>query len=247
MNGVSRLLKRVADRLYKSAAATSILELNKEIASKNQIAELEPLLVATIQQAWTQGRTIDLTAIGYGPDPWHKGKHFCDTPSSYYFFLAGLVRSQHCKRIVEIGTHYGGSTNSMLCGIADQKEAQIVTVDITDINPLLHQRAGITKLTADANSEAVIKLMILMMGDAPIDLLYVDADHNFLPTITNLALYIFLLRPRFVVIDDILLNEEMRSFWNAICATQGTMAINCVDVIPEIREKNVGFGLLRLG
>jgi predicted O-methyltransferase YrrM len=118
MNGVSRLIHRVGDRLYKSAAATSILEL-----------------------------------------------------SSYYFFLAGLVRSQHCKRILEIGIHYRGSSNSMLCGIADQKEAQIVTVDITDINPQLHQTAGITELTADANSEAVIKLLILMMGDAPIDLL----------------------------------------------------------------------------
>jgi cephalosporin hydroxylase len=134
----------------------------------------------------------------------------------------------------------------MLQGIADQSQARIVTVDITDLNPALHQTQGVTKIIGDANSEGVIKMAVATMGDAPIDLLYVDAAHDFVPTLVNLGLYILLLRPRFVVIDDIVLNDGMRSFWNVVCVTQGANAINCADVVPAIRGANVGFGLLWL-
>ena len=117
---------------------------------------------------------------------------------------------------------------------------------IPGLTPALHQAPGIIKIIGDANSEGVIKMAVATMGDAPIDLLYVDAAHDFVPTLVNLGLYILLLKPRFVVIDDILLNDGMRSLWNVVRVTQGASAINCVDVVPAIREANVGFGLLWL-
>jgi hypothetical protein len=246
INFLSKLLKRAADRIRTPAGTHKILEFDRSIASRSAAMTSDASLAAIIQLAWAQGQTFDLAAVGYGPAHWNDGEKFYDKPFPYYHFLAGFVRSQNCKRIFEIGTHFGGSTNSMLRGIADQSEAQVVTVDITDLNSTLHQTLGVTKITGDANSEVVIKMAVAIMGDAPIDLLYVDAAHDFVPTLINLGLYIFLLRPRFVVIDDIVLNDGMRSLWNVVRIAHGASAINCVDVVPAIRASHVGFGLLRL-
>jgi hypothetical protein len=198
-----------------------------------------------IRAAWTVGRSIDLSNAVYGPAHWKDGAQFSDVTFPYYSFLAGLVRHQNCLRIFEIGSHYGGSCLSMLQG-ADSDQIKVVTIDITDLNPALHTVAGITKLVGDANSEALIKQSLLTVDDEPIDLLYVDADHRFLPTITGVALYSLLLKPRFVVIDDIALNPGMRTMWNVIRAACGGAAIDCVDVIPEIRARECGFGLVKL-
>ena len=119
-------------------------------------------------------------------------------------------------------------------------------MDITDLNPALHAYPAIIKLVGDANTAALLQEAALAMGEGPIDLLYVDADHRFLSTLTNLGLYVLAFNPRLVVIDDIVLNENMRPLWNFLRATRGAEAINCVDVVPEIRSPNVGFGLLRL-
>lgn len=200
-----------------------------------------------VRHAWTVGQTIQLPAdVCYGPAHWGGAKKFHDEPFPYYYFLAGLVRSQSCTTIFEIGTHYGGSCLSMLRGVADPKTANIVTVDISDLNPALHSRPGITKFTGDANDETVVKKAALCFADAPIDLLYVDADHRFGSTITNLGLYCLLLRPRFVVIDDILLNDEMRTLWSALSGVYGADAVNCAEIVSQIRGQDVGFGLIRL-
>jgi hypothetical protein len=131
-------------------------------------------------------------------------------------------------------------------GAVDQHRIQIITVDITDLNSALHALPGVSKIVGDANGEAVVKTVAVAFGDKPIDLLYVDAAHDFLPTITNLGLYVLILRPRFVLIDDIVLNEGMRTLWQTLCLSHGARAINCVDVVPEVRSAKIGFGLLQL-
>jgi len=202
----------------------------------------DPALRPIVLDAWACGQAIDIKDAVYGPAHWKDNKPFHDEGFPYYCFLAGFVRSQSCKRVFEIGTHYGGSTLAMSYGGA----TDILTVDISDLNQALHGAVGITKLTGDANSSRIIKESVAHFGGRPIDLLYIDAAHKFAPTTINLGLYCFLLKPRLAIIDDILLNPEMRNVWNALQATHGTDAINCVDVVPEIRAPNVGFGLLRL-
>src|SRR5262245_14096659 len=199
-----------------------------------------------VRQAWMVGQTISLSNVCYGPSHWDGGKRFHNEPFPYYFFLAGLVRSQSCTAILEIGTHYGGSCLAMLHGIADRSMANIVTVDISDLNPELHMTPGVTKLVGDANDEVTLKKTALCFDDAPIDLLYIDANHRFSPTITNLGLYCLLLRPRLVVIDDIVLNDEMHTLWNAMSGAYGADAANCAEIESEIRASDVGFGLIKL-
>lgn len=86
--------------------------------------------------AWLAGMAVDLAGIQFGPGvPGPQNKALVPGPHPYYCFLAGLVRSQGCSRILEIGTHFGGSALSMLRGIGDPARAKLVTVDITDRNP----------------------------------------------------------------------------------------------------------------
>lgn len=238
------LLTKMRNHMPRRAPPTS--EFDRSLAALSTATTPDPDLHDLVRQAWTTGQTFDLTGVGYGPQHWHGDDRFVTAPAPYYFFLAGLVRSQQCSRILEIGTHHGGSAIAMLRGVVSEEAARIVTVDITDLNPAIRSMVGIAKIVGDANSEPVIKQIIVALGDKPIDLLYIDAAHKFLPTMMNLGLYVLLLRPRLVVIDDIALNDSMRSLWSAICATLGAHAINCVDVVSAIRSPSVGFGLLRL-
>jgi hypothetical protein len=207
---------------------------------------VEPALDDVITKAWTMGQDIELSGIGYGPAHWGDGERFVSTPYPYYRFLAGLVRSRRCHRIFEIGSHYGGSILSMMRGIDELDQDKILTVDITDLNPALHSVTGLQKIIGDANTEGIIQKAVTYFEGKPIDMMYIDADHSFLSTIENISVYGILLRPAIVVLDDIVLNESMRAMWNVIRAAYGAEAVNCVDVIPEIRSSAVGFGLLRL-
>lgn len=226
-------------RFLKPAASEG--DLDSRIASLPR-AQSDPSLDQIVLDAWHEGGNIDTKSAIYGPAHWTKSEAFHKEGFPYYKFLAGFIRSQSCTRVFEIGTHYGGSALAMLAGGA----TDILTIDVSDLNQELHHTPRITKLTGDGNGSTAIKQAIAHFGGSAIDLLYVDADHRFTPTLTNIALYAFLLRPRFAIVDDIVLNPEMRNLWNAIRTVQGARAINCVDVVPEIRAPVVGFGLLKL-
>jgi hypothetical protein len=238
------------DELDRHAAEMEKLDryaADRAALAKSRVrSPLRPPLDEVIKQAWEAGQHMDLSDIGYGPAHWEGGDRFVTAPTEYYCFLAGLVRSQGYRRIFEIGTHYGGSTLAMLRGVDDPAEAKIVTVDITDLNPSLKSEQSIDRIVGDANTEYIVRKSITYFDEEPIDLMFIDADHQFQPTITNFCLYGMLLRPRMVVLDDIVLNHSMIAMWNVLCATYGAEAVNCVDIIPEIRISGSGFGLVRL-
>jgi len=203
-------------------------------------------LASLVEQAWAAGQGIDLKEVQFGPSlPGWKDDRFFAQTFPYYFFLAGLVRSQQCSRILEIGTHYGGSGLAMLRGVAEPDQAKLLTIDITDLNPALHSVTGLKKITGDANSEAVISQIFDYFAGETVDLIYIDTNHSFMPTLLSLGIYGFLLRPRFIVMDDIHLAEGMRKIWARVCGSYSE-AINCIDVVPAIRREQCGFGLLRL-
>ena len=83
----------------------------------------------------------------------------------------------------------------------------------------------------------------------PIDLIYIDADHSCMPTLLNYAIYATLLRPKYVIFDDISLNNSMSEMWACVSrAVSNEDSIDATTVIPEIRPQPTkpGFGLLRL-
>jgi hypothetical protein len=204
------------------------------------------LLEEMIREAWSVGKSIDLRGVQFGPSlpEWPESRFF-DNAFSYYFFLAGLVRTQRCSKILEIGTHFGGSGHAMLRGVPEAEAARVLTVDITDLNPELHNMPGLTKLTGDANSEAIVGQVFNYFAGESVDLIYIDTNHSFMPTLLSLGIYGIMLRPRLLVLDDIVLTDAMRKIWSRLCASYGE-AVNCCDVVPEIRTVKAGFGLIQL-
>ena len=243
---IATKLKRWDDRRY----AVRNDELDRSVAALASRPRADAAdsvgLAGLVGQAWTIGQQIDMSGVGYGPAHWQGSEKFVATPSPYYHFLAGLVRVLGCRRIFEVGTHFGGSVLAMKRGIAEPSNAKILTVDVTDLNSALHSLPGLRKIVGNANEKTVVQESVLYFKGQPIDLMYVDADHSFMPTITNIGLYGILLRPAVLVIDDIVLNETMRAMWDVLKAAYGSDAVNCVDIVPEIRSAACGFGLVRL-
>lgn len=235
-------IHRWRTRREREAIARLDRPLAEYLASQERPA-CDPALERLVAEAWAAGQAIDLTGVPYGPPHWQGSGTFRATALPYYYFLAGFARTQQCRTVVEIGTHFGGSALALRRGGA----TRIVTIDITDLNPELHRTEGITKLTGDANAESVIKRVFLELAGARPDLLYIDAEHSFLPTLRNLAIYATLFRPRFLLADDIGLNGEMRTLWAVLASAYGADAIDCAVVVPEIRADGVGFGLVRMG
>jgi hypothetical protein len=77
---------------------------------------------------------------------------------------------------------------------------------------------------------------------SPIDLLYIDSKHSYDHTTKNLQLYGGEFRPRFVIFDDIHLNEEMERFWNDAKMKYEELAFDA----SELAGRPCGFGIVEL-
>jgi cephalosporin hydroxylase len=118
-----------------------------------------------------------------------------DGPESYYYFLSGFVRHHNCSQILEIGTHFGGSIQAMQRGINPERieKSNLLTVDITDLNPDIHRIPRLRKLTGNANARVITEEIVEYFKHQRINLLYIDADHHFEPTLANIGIYCTLL------------------------------------------------------
>ena len=203
-----------------------------------------------VKKAWETGQAIDLNGIGYGRLHWGNQKDIIDSPSPYYYFLAGVVRRHNMTRILEIGTHWAGATRSMYQGVSDLRKSKIVTVDITtESDSRLAAYPDIKKFVGDGNSEEVFSKVVNEFGFEPVDLIYIDAAHQTMPVFTSFALYTMALKPKLVIFDDVTLNEGMRKAWDLITAAVSEKnAINAADLVRAIRPSpdNPGFGVTRI-
>ena len=204
-----------------------------------------------VEEAWRRGRTFDLSRIGYGRIHWGNKADIVSHPFSYYYFLAGLVNLLGCRRIVEIGTHQGGSALAMAAGLADAAGGRIVTFDITpDGTARFAGHPVIRAFRLDANSSAAYEACLAEIGDARIDLVYIDAVHDFWPTMLSAAVYGLWMRARFLVLDDITLNAGMLRAWTSLRSRFGDDAVDATEIVPQIRPPSdgtrPGFGFVRL-
>lgn len=203
-----------------------------------------------VDQAWRLGRTIDLPGIGYGRAHWGSGSDIVTAPYPYYHFLAGLVRLIEARRVVEIGTHHGGSARAMAVGMANSPDAKIVTFDITpDGSEILAHHPIIRAYHLDAVSEPAFEACVAEFGEARVDLAYIDAAHDFWPTLQSFLICSGALGAGIVVLDDIALNPEMGKLWRHLRRSYPGDAIDATDVHPQIRSSgsgiSPGFGLVR--
>jgi len=194
-------------------------------------------------EARAAGDRIDLSGIQYGPAHWEKGGVY-EKPYPYYFFLAGFVRNQGARRIVEIGTWQGGSILSMLRGLpADEAgAARLATVDIADhAGAALKACPQIARIIGDANDPQVLEQVRAVVG-SPIDLLYVDGDHRYEPTMKTLTDYGVALDPHWVILDDIHLGWSMEKVWTRMLWEYRGRAFDAGAIAGRMGNMGQGFG-----
>jgi hypothetical protein len=218
---------------------------DKDHLSMTTFPSSSTLDCSAFEVALDTGLEMDLTDCVYGPS--HVHGQFANRPSTHYPFLAGLVRTQQLSHVLEIGTHYGGAIKAMWKGAGDpcrknvlDGDCRFVTVDITMLNPQ-GLDPFITRVLGDALSPKVVRRVVSSFPERQVDLLFVDAGHDFGQTWQTIACYVNWLRPSLVAIDDIRLNRSMRKLWAKLEGLDGANATDVSDIIG----RGSGFGVLQ--
>ncbi len=193
-------------------------------------------------RAMAVGQKIDLSKYHYGQT---NGCCPCiKRPTNYYFFLAGLVRAEGLRYILEIGTHFGGSIRSMRKGLNKRHifSNKLVTVDIASNNmadlkgfPRIHKIRG-NSLAKEVSDKAI------NCFKKPIDLLYIDSIHEYDHTMANIDIYGPKLDPLYIVLDDIRQCDSMRKLWADITIKYGNRAYDASEIVIR---KGAGFGIIK--
>jgi hypothetical protein len=201
-------------------------------------------------EAWRLGQSMDLSGCHYGPATWANNITIT-RPSPYYYFLAGFAALIGARSVMEVGTHYGGSGLAMAKGLQHANPDgswRIVTVDVTDLNrDRLLQEGNIVKLVGSATDPATQSAMLDALQGDTIDLLYIDALKSgtfILDVLTGLASRATI---SWVILDDISKHPSMKQLWGQLEATFAGRCLNLAAFNPNIRDVNVGFGLLEFG
>lgn len=199
-------------------------------------------LKSICERAMADGRKIDLTGCSYGETT---GPHpFIKRPTNYYYFLAGFVRSQRMRHILEIGTHFGGAIMSMSRGLnkRDMPKSKLVTVDIEQKNHAgFREYSHIKRIAGDSLDEDVVK-KVYECFDRDVDLIYIDSIHEYGHTKKNIDIYAKRLNPRYIALDDIRQCDSMAQLWSALTREFKEDAFDASDV--SIR-KGAGFGVIK--
>jgi len=195
-------------------------------------------LQAIAESAAIAGKEIDLTGCDYGP---HRLSGLYLKVQPYYHFLAGFVRTLGVRKILEIGTSYGGSIMAMDRGLRGKEPGtQLVTVDKVDIaGEAVGALAHIKRIHGDSLSADTLR-KVRQHLDAPIDLFYLDSKHSYDHTQKNVDIYGGEFRPKYIILDDIRLNDEMARYWTEAQARFGQFAFDA----SAAANRPDGFGLL---
>ena len=194
------------------------------------------------EQAMRIGMDIDLSDCPYGETTGPCS--FLGRPTNYYFFLAGLVRLQNLKYVLEIGTNYGGSIMSISKGLreSDIAGSRLVTIDIVRKNDEgFAKYPHIKRIQGDSLSEEAIRKTVKSF-DKDIDLIYIDSIHEYEHTKENIDIYAGKLNPSYVVLDDIRQCDGMKRLWSEL---KSKFKEDVFDVSDISIRKGAGFGIIR--
>jgi cephalosporin hydroxylase len=183
--------------------------------------------------AYKLGEEMDLADVHYGPHS--RTKRYYET-TGYYPLLAGLAKKIGAKSALDIGTHFGGSARALLAGMPG---GHVVTVDVKQRNAgALRQIEGLMMVTGDSIDPDTVRRVTALLAST-IDILYIDSFHNYEHTMKNISLYSSL-SPKFVVMDDIIINDSMKEAWAELSANHPTFDATALCT------RNCGFGVVDL-
>jgi predicted O-methyltransferase YrrM len=192
-------------------------------------------LVELVNRAYESGQNLNLNPETHGLPA-----------ADYYRFLGGLLRVTNSRRIVEIGTDQGGSAYAMAQAIGSRLDL-LVTADLVDRTNTFPAINGLERVIGDAAGAPTIHRILELCEYRPVDILFVDSAHEYASTAAHFSIYSALLRPRLVVLDDIVLSETMASLWADLRRVFGAAAVNACDIEPRVRTPECGFGVIDRG
>lgn len=184
-----------------------------------------------IEAALRSGEDVDLAGCVYGKN---------GVLPSYYRFLAGLCRDQEVERILEVGTFMGGSSLAMYKGASSNaaKRVKIVTVDLEARNvDQIKDIPAIDRVIGDPLALPVLRRILDKFEHRPIDVLFLDSTKVGRIVMSQFSTISMVLRPKFVIMDDITLNPSMSMMWGNLVSIFGGKAINFSEEFPEIRKQ----------
>ena len=204
-------------------------------------------IAAHVLKAYRLGHELDLSGCVYGPTT-DARRSFLNETMPYYRLLAGHVAETNASRIVEIGTHYGGSALAMAAGFRGNTSGRIVTMDIAGLeHASLRSDPRITKVVGDATELGFVRAVAARFPSPEIDLLYIDALKTpdfVLRTMRNV--YDAGLRPNWLILDDIQTNGSMRALWSLLETEDREHTFLISDAYPEIRGPEIGYAICAL-
>lgn len=194
---VSNKLVEAAQRNQNSKERTLIVDsLDKFLAKGAKMYQSEKKVAQTVKdgdESW-QTPTWMLERFGYTPQ--------CDLRSLRRLVQDAATRLGREPFVVELGTYIGQSTKAMadagaiVCSI-DNLEGN--PHDSTYVQYALSGKDGIESVRRENLGDLLGSKVILVVGDStavgrdwhkPIDMLYVDADHDYAPTKANIEAWL---------------------------------------------------------
>lgn len=200
-----------------------------------------------VLKAFELGETLDLDDCIYGPST-GGNRGYIDETMSYYRLLAGHCALTGAETVVEVGTHYGGSTLALLAGMRAGRVPNplLVTLDITDLNRArLEREPEIRKVIGDSTRIGFMKTLVGDLPSEKVDLLYIDAlkTPSYVLTTMHNA-HAVGLEVKWLILDDVQTTPEMRRFWNLLEYEEPEAAFLVSREFPHIRRPEMGFGVI---
>ena len=192
-------------------------------------------LTALVEEARQLPAEIDalVAACGYGQATWGDRSEVIDTAPEYYRFLAGLVRATKARRVLECGTHWGGSARAMAAALP--RGGRVLTLDIEPVTLVVPKVVARRCNGASWRADWLVRRHL-----RSVDLAFVDVEHEYAPTKACFDLAVRC-GARLVVVDDIDVSEPMHRFWRELQDRYDTIDAGAIDA--GIRG-GPGFGLV---
>ncbi len=167
------------------------------------------------------------------------------------------VRRLRPRRVLEIGTAYGGSL--YLWTRASAPDAQLISVDlppwelddpsearkVAEFRALGQPRQKVDLIRADSHDPASLNAVRAALGHEPLDFLFIDGDHTYEGVRRDVAEYSALLRPGgLMALHDIQPHSkgwggDVPRLWRELCAIHRTE-----EIVADRGQDGFGIGLL---
>jgi len=203
-----------------------------------------PRTLDLVDRAWSAGYEIDTSDIVFGPD--HIDPLARHGYQPYFRFFAGLVHVMGAERILEFGTWHGSATLAFARGWSSAESRLLVTIDRDQPNlEQLSRIPGVKPLTGNTDDPRLMHTVAGLFAPERVDILYYDDPrHLYEAAAMCVGGYALLLRPRVVIIDDILRSTGMRHLWSDLETRWPTRTMALNSYLPALRPEDCDLGFI---